>query len=1056
MTLLLANCCCNLGESIVCCNTSVDAAQSLTSFIQCLPTTLQGAENCEANGNTVFVDGMGTYCQGQTCILKTVPLGQIIKHCLNTDICAFVSFDFFSADGAEYLPNWGCGETNNYLKRDGVVYNNQNPILHRGIRWQPIGGTAGFQPVEDQMEVACIPFDNNKGNPSCEGNYFTDLGTKATSPSARPYSDTLKDRITGNMIVETVRGTVAFSFVGDLERVYGNSVYRLYATSNCESMLGGVLYTFTEPSSCAQYGTQCPVRTFRYGVAGQNSPMSGNTTTLMPVDNDHNQMWCKPMMGVNQQSVFLGNISCGYTARTLYVIRTDSGVNNGSGYQDATVTFTGGGGTGMVGEVQSINAGAIGYVVITNQGCGYTSIPICTITSNTGTGATRLVGTSSVTGDPVWGISLEGIGEGFGDSHDGYDYYGCINQEQIYTCLSGGGGNWHTAWAVSASNPISDRQKLIGAPYQHWLGGNQTFILRNPTANVSTTTTCGGIGHTQPVRAVTVEITGSSDWAIGGEALNLPLSTPCDYAYNSLYPTQPAVSGTFEIGTINRDPCSKNRFLITPEFGQAGNSSAFTGTYGNASYTTLKSTISVPVAAAGRYVTVTTYDYQNFGMEGSTPLKKTYYDAFYVYKNPYLNGSAAASNLHLDETQNYAGIAGQSFTVTFLGSDFIGMKKAELRGASASPNTLYTLDNTIMATSTAITNTGINLDPANCKQVTVSFPSTSEHRFMFVYLFNNYIDRAPTSNYIGQGVYVFGVPTSGNTSVLSGAGFGINVAYNLDPNQSVYMGGTVQPFKRISYNRAPNETASIVVDGVTILDNPNNDLPNASLGAGFGAALPSQLMGTVGTQSVVFTTRGGSVTLSRRQAITPKITAVSVSIFPKSGGTTLTLTGLNLDLLSVFYLFFSSQLKSTCSIVSQSATSVVLTTGALTPTYSYSDPLTATYLLDLKATYAAEPLLTWQSSTNYLGGFTFTMVSAPTITSVTPSSTLAIAGGTSVVIIGKHYVHIVSVTFKGVAVTPTINSELKLTCIAPANSAGSGQLVITTLGGSVSFSITYV
>ena len=104
------------------------------------------------------------------------------------------------------------------------------------------------------------------------------------------------------MIVETARGTVGFSFVGDLDRTSGSAVYRLYAVSSCESMLGGVLYTFTEPSSCAQYGTQCPVRTFRYGIAGQNSPVSGNNTTLMAVDNDHNQMWCKAMQGVNQQS----------------------------------------------------------------------------------------------------------------------------------------------------------------------------------------------------------------------------------------------------------------------------------------------------------------------------------------------------------------------------------------------------------------------------------------------------------------------------------------------------------------------------------------------------------------------------------------------------------------------------------------------------------------------------------------------------------------------------------------------------------------------------------
>ena len=320
-----------------------------------------------------------------------------------------------------------------------------------------------------------------------------------------------------------------------------------------------------------------------------------------------------------------------------------------------------------------------------------------------------------------------------------------------------------------------------------------------------------------------------------------------------------------------------------------------------------------------------------------------------------------------------------------------------------------------------------------------------------MFLFNNYIDRHYASNSLGQGVFVFGVPTAGNTSVIS-ASANHNVAYNLDPNQSVYMGGTVQPFKTIGYSRAPNETASIIVDGVTILDNTSNNLPNAQLGAGFGANLPAQLMGTVGTQSVVFTTYGGSVTLSRRQAITPKITAVSDLVFPKSGGTTLTLTGLDLDLLSAFVLVYNSNLTSTCTIVSQSATSVVLTTGALTGT----DPLIATYTLNLVATYASEPLLTWGSIASYLGGFTFTMVSAPTITSVTPSTNLPIAGGTSVVIVGKHFVHMVSVTFKGVAVTPTINSALQMTCIAPANSVGAGQLVITTLGGSASFAITYV
>ena len=559
------------------------------------------------------------------------------------------------------------------------------------------------------------------------------------------------------------------------------------------------------------------------------------------------------------------------------------------------------------------------------------------------------------------------------------------------------------------------------------------------------------------MRTVTIEITGSQDWSIGGEGIiSFPLSTPCDYNYDSRYPTQAAVSGALEITTSTHNSCELSRFRIIAEYGSAFSTAAITGTGAGATYTTAKTKLSVPVTAAQKRPTIITYDIGNFGNPSATPLKKSYYDAFYVYGNPILMHDTTDWNKHLDVTIPHAGIAGQSFSVTCLGRDFIGMKKAELR----------TSNGTLIATSTSITNTGINLDPANCTTVTVGFPSVSAHGLYYIFLFNNYADRHQTSNAIRQGVYVFGVPTAANTYVKSSSS-NHNVDYNLNPNQSVYMGGTVQPFEiyftntLLSWSKAPNQTASIVVDGVTILDNPNNDLPDADtnfskLGVKFGAALPAQLIGTVGTQSVVFTTYGGSVTLSRRQAITPKITAVSDLAFPKSGGTTLTLTGLNLDLLSAFVLVYSSELKSTCSIVSQSATSVVLTTGALTPLYSYSDPLIATYALNLVATYASEPLLTWGSQASYLGGFTFTMVSAPTITSVTPSTNLPIAGGTSVVIVGKHYVHMVSVTFKGVAVTPTINSALQMTCIAPANTAGSGQLVITTLGGSASFAITYV
>lgn len=1043
---LISACCCN-G---ICCSLLPNTAASSTNLIQCLSPTAQNSASCVANDGAIFVQGMGVNCEGQTCILKDVPLGQIIKHCLHTDVCAYDSFNYLSPDGAGWYPNWGCGASSNYT----LLANGTTISTHREILWQPIGGTSGFTSVENQMEVACVPF-SNLGDEPCYGDYFNHLSTSPAqpappTPSSRVYANTLKDRVTGNMTVETIWGTVAFSFVGDIDRAGASeSSYYLYATSTCANMLGSVLYTFVQPIDCSN-PVYCPDSTFRYGVAGGTGFAP---TVLHAPDATHTAYYCN---AGEQYSVYLGKLFAGFTDQKYWSI-SNTGSANGSGYQDATVTFSGGGGSGMTGYAV-ISGGTISNVIITSQGCGYATAPTCTITSNTGSGATRTLSLTIQPGNAAWKVVLDGLGEGFGSSRPAYtgDLPYCLN-EIIYTCLARVAVGDYSSWAVSAGNPQSEREAMIGAPYIHWLSaGNQTFVFRNPTADVSTTTTCGGISHTEPVRSVTIEITGSADWAIGGEALiSFPLSTPCDYNYDSRYPTQAAVSGTIEIGVATHDVCEMSRYKIISEYGVSSNAAVITGTGAGATYTTAKTKLTVPTTAEKKRPTIITYDYNNFGKSGATPLKKSYYDAFYVYGNPYLMHDTTGFNKHLDVTQPYSGVAGQPFSVTFLGEDFIGMKKAEMRTTGQSPNTPVIDQNITIATTTTITNTGINLDPANCTTVTVGFPSTSFHRFYCVFLFNNYIDRHYASNTLGQGVFVFGVPTAGNTSVIS-ANNNHNVAYNLDPNQSVYMGGTVQPFKTIQYSRASNETASIVVDGVTILDNPNNDLPNAQLGAGFGANLPGQLMGTVGTQSVVFTTYGGSVTLSRRQAITPKLTAVSVQIFPKSGGTTLTLTGLNLDLLSAFVLVYSSDLKSTCSIVSQTATSVVLTTGALTPTYSYSDPLIATYLLNLVATYASEPLLTWGSQTSYLGAFTFTMVSAPTITSVTPSSNLPIAGGTSVVIVGKHFVHMVSVTFNGVAVTPTINSALQMTCIAPANSAGAGQLVITTLGGSASFAITYV
>src|SRR5690606_11598061 len=59
--------------------------------------------------------------------------------------------------------------------------------------------------------------------------------------------------------------------------------------------------------------------------------------------------------------------------------------NGGSGYTSASVTFSGGGGSGAA-ATAVISNGKIVNIVITNSGSNYTSIPTMSITGN-GTGA---------------------------------------------------------------------------------------------------------------------------------------------------------------------------------------------------------------------------------------------------------------------------------------------------------------------------------------------------------------------------------------------------------------------------------------------------------------------------------------------------------------------------------------------------------------------------------------------------------------------------------------------------------------------------------------------
>jgi large repetitive protein len=77
----------------------------------------------------------------------------------------------------------------------------------------------------------------------------------------------------------------------------------------------------------------------------------------------------------------------------------------------------------------------------------------------------------------------------------------------------------------------------------------------------------------------------------------------------------------------------------------------------------------------------------------------------------------------------------------------------------------------------------------------------------------------------------------------------------------------------------------------------------------------------------------------------------------------------------------------------------------------------------------------------------FTYVGPPTITGLDPT-TGPVAGGTSVVISGTDLTGVTSVTFGGTAATFTIDSNTRITAIAPAHEAGQARVEIAGANGA--------
>ncbi len=193
------------------------------------------------------------------------------------------------------------------------------------------------------------------------------------------------------------------------------------------------------------------------------------------------------------------------------------------------------------------------------------------------------------------------------------------------------------------------------------------------------------------------------------------------------------------------------------------------------------------------------------------------------------------------------------------------------------------------------------------------------------------------------------------------------------------------------------------------------------------ATAPAGSAGTVNAR-VTSSTGGQSATAAGNQytyVAPPTVTSISPTAGPTGGGTSVTITGTNLSGASAVSFGGTAATGFTVN----SATQITATAPAGTGTVDVRVTTTG----GTSATSAADQ---------------YTYVAAPTVTAVSPT-TGSTAGGTSVTITGTNLSGATAVTFGGTAATGyTVNSATQITATAPAGSAGTVDIRVTTVGGT--------
>jgi hypothetical protein len=221
--------------------------------------------------------------------------------------------------------------------------------------------------------------------------------------------------------------------------------------------------------------------------------------------------------------------------------------------------------------------------------------------------------------------------------------------------------------------------------------------------------------------------------------------------------------------------------------------------------------------------------------------------------------------------------------------------------------------------------------------------------------------------------------------------------------------------------------ANFVAGSTTVKFGPN---AGTNVVVASGSSLTVTSPPGAGAVDVTVTNSGGTSPVSAADVFTygpPTVTNVSPSAGPTTGGTAVTITGTNFVANNTTVKFGSS----TASNV------VVAGTTSLTAT---APPGTAGTVVDITVTTTGGT-----STTSAADQYTYT--NGPIITAIAPAAG-PVAGGNTVTITGTTLSGATAVKFGTANAAITSNTATKITATAPAGTAGTVDITVTTSGGT--------